>query len=98
MIYQLSVESLHCQTLGLSCFISSLYVHSGRTCQSFSSGCISLLCRYGFVFQLNTEWVQIEAIDLTSDGSAWGFGITGGRSTGVVVKTIVPGSVTDKVS
>ncbi|CAL1270709.1 unnamed protein product [Larinioides sclopetarius] len=45
---------------------------------------------------LNTEWVQIEAIDLTSDGSAWGFGITGGRSTGVVVKTIVPGSVTDK--
>lgn len=47
--------------------------------------------------QLNTEWVQIEAIDLTSDGSAWGFGITGGRSTGVVVKTIVPGSVADKV-
>ncbi|KAG8197761.1 hypothetical protein JTE90_006804 [Oedothorax gibbosus] len=45
---------------------------------------------------LNTEWVQIEAIDLTSDGSAWGFGITGGRSTGVVVKTIVPGSVADK--
>ncbi|XP_054720887.1 multiple PDZ domain protein-like [Uloborus diversus] len=45
---------------------------------------------------LNTEWVQIEAIDLNSDGSAWGFGITGGRSTGVVVKTIVPGSVADK--
>lgn len=41
--------------------------------------------------------MQIEAIDLTSDGSAWGFGITGGRSTGVVVKTIVPGSVADKV-
>ncbi|XP_053394216.1 multiple PDZ domain protein-like isoform X9 [Mercenaria mercenaria] len=44
---------------------------------------------------LNTEWTQIEVIDLINDGSGLGFGIIGGRSTGVVVKTILPGGVAD---
>ena len=51
-----------------------------------------------FIFQLNTEWTQIEVIDLINDGSGLGFGIIGGRSTGVVVKTILPGGVADVVS
>lgn len=51
-----------------------------------------------FVFQLNTEWAQVEVIDLVNDGSGLGFGIIGGRSTGVVVKTILPGGVADRVS
>lgn len=75
-------------------------LYDGNTSISLTTSCylIHFVLFYKFsLFQLNTEWVQIEAIDLTSDGSAWGFGITGGRSTGVVVKTIVPGSVTDKV-
>ncbi|XP_078318993.1 multiple PDZ domain protein-like isoform X4 [Crassostrea virginica] len=42
---------------------------------------------------LNTEWTQIEVIDLENDGSGLGFGIFGGRSTGVIVKTILPGGV-----
>ncbi|XP_052777212.1 multiple PDZ domain protein-like isoform X9 [Mya arenaria] len=42
---------------------------------------------------LNTEWTQIEVIDLINDGTGLGFGIIGGRSTGVVVKTILPGGV-----
>ncbi|XP_055332581.1 multiple PDZ domain protein-like isoform X2 [Paramacrobiotus metropolitanus] len=42
---------------------------------------------------LNSEWAQVEVIDLLNDGSGLGFGITGGRSTGVVIKTILPGSV-----
>ncbi|OQV25881.1 Multiple PDZ domain protein [Hypsibius exemplaris] len=42
---------------------------------------------------LNSEWAQIEVLDLSNDGTGLGFGITGGRSTGVVVKTIVPGGV-----
>jgi hypothetical protein len=46
-----------------------------------------------FDLQLNSEWAQVEVIDLFNDGSGLGFGITGGRSTGVVVKTIVPGGV-----
>ncbi|XP_052685136.1 multiple PDZ domain protein-like isoform X10 [Crassostrea angulata] len=42
---------------------------------------------------LNTEWTQIEVIDLENDGSGLGFGIFGGRSSGVIVKTILPGGV-----
>ena len=49
-------------------------------------------------FQLTSEWVQVEVIDLLNDGTGLGFGIIGGKSTGVVVKTILPGGVADKVS
>ncbi|XP_026684635.1 patj homolog, partial [Diaphorina citri] len=45
---------------------------------------------------LNTEWAQVESIHLVNDGSGLGFGIIGGRSTGVVVKTILPGGVADR--
>lgn len=47
---------------------------------------------------MNTEWAQVEVINLINDGSGLGFGIIGGRSTGVVVKTILPGGVADRVS
>lgn len=46
---------------------------------------------------MNTEWAQVEVIELLNDGSGLGFGIIGGRSTGVVVKTILPGGVADRV-
>ncbi|CAF0749667.1 unnamed protein product, partial [Didymodactylos carnosus] len=51
---------------------------------------------------LNTEWTQIEVIELINDGSAsgsgtgLGFGIIGNKSTGVIVKNIVPGGIVDK--
>nr|XP_023021603.1 patj homolog [Leptinotarsa decemlineata] len=45
---------------------------------------------------LNTEWAQVEVIDLINDGTGLAFGIIGGRSTGVVVKTILPGGVADR--
>ncbi|XP_025111382.1 patj homolog isoform X6 [Pomacea canaliculata] len=44
---------------------------------------------------LNADWTQLEVIDLINDGTGLGFGIIGGRSTGVVVKTILPGGVAD---
>jgi hypothetical protein len=54
---------------------------------------------YDFILlQLNTEWTQIEVIDLVNDGSGLGFGIFGGRSTGVIVKTILPGGIACIVS
>lgn len=53
---------------------------------------------YDIFLQLNTEWAQVEVIDLINDGSGLAFGIIGGRSTGVVVKTILPGGVADRVS
>lgn len=57
-----------------------------------------LLLNFYFAFQLNTEWTQIEVIDLLNDGTGLGFGIIGGKSTGVVVKTILPGGIADTVS
>lgn len=62
------------------------------------SFCVQFL-RYSYYdsFQLNSDWVQVEVIDLLNDGTGLGFGIIGGKSTGVVVKTILPGGVADKV-
>ncbi|XP_074102179.1 patj homolog isoform X3 [Cotesia typhae] len=45
---------------------------------------------------LNTEWAQVEIVNLVNDGTGLGFGIIGGKSTGVVVKTILPGGVADR--
>lgn len=45
---------------------------------------------------LSTEWSQVEVIDLINDGSGLGFGIVGGRSTGVVIKSILPGGIADR--
>ena len=47
---------------------------------------------------LSTEWSQVEVIDLVNDGTGLGFGIVGGRSTGVVVKSILPGGIADRDS
>lgn len=40
---------------------------------------------------------HIETVELHNDGSGLGFGIVGGRTTGVIVKTILPGGVADRV-
>jgi len=48
--------------------------------------------------QLNTQWAQVEATELIDNGSGLGFEITGGRSTGFVVKSILPGGAADRVS
>jgi len=40
----------------------------------------------------------VEVITLVNDGTGLGFGIIGGKSTGVVVKTILPGGVADRVT
>jgi hypothetical protein len=56
---------------------------------------------YNTVFcfpQMNTDWAQVEVIDLINDGSGLGFEITGGRSDGVVVQAVQPGGVADRVS
>lgn len=43
------------------------------------------------------HWQHVETIELVNDGSGLGFGIVGGKSTGVIVKTIVPGGIADQV-
>ncbi|XP_054995087.1 inaD-like protein isoform X2 [Sorex araneus] len=42
------------------------------------------------------HWGHIEDVELVNDGSGLGFGIVGGKSTGVVVRTIVPGGLADR--
>ncbi|KAL4634849.1 inaD-like protein isoform X1 [Arapaima gigas] len=42
------------------------------------------------------QWGHVEEIELVNDGSGLGFGIVGGKAMGVVVRTLVPGSVADK--
>ncbi|XP_060797317.1 inaD-like protein isoform X2 [Neoarius graeffei] len=42
------------------------------------------------------QWGHVEEIELMNDGSGLGFGIVGGKATGVVVRTLVPNSVADK--
>ncbi|XP_050314231.1 patj homolog [Anthonomus grandis grandis] len=44
----------------------------------------------------NSEWSQVESIDLINDGTGLGFGIVGMRNMGVVVKTILPEGVADR--
>uniref|UniRef100_A0A7E4WAR3 PDZ domain-containing protein n=1 Tax=Panagrellus redivivus TaxID=6233 RepID=A0A7E4WAR3_PANRE len=50
-----------------------------------------------YIVKLTGDWTQIQVVHLPNDPSAGlGFGIVGGASTGVVVKTILPGSAADK--
>ncbi|XP_053613469.1 patj homolog [Plodia interpunctella] len=45
---------------------------------------------------LSTEWAQVEVVELTNDGNGLGFNLVGGRSTGVVIKYVLPGGTADK--
>nr|XP_011762733.1 inaD-like protein isoform X3 [Macaca nemestrina] len=43
-------------------------------------------------------WGHVEEVELINDGSGLGFGIVGGKTSGVVVRTIVPGGLADRDS
>lgn len=45
---------------------------------------------------LTTEWSQVEIIDLINDGNGLGFILVGGKSTGVVIKSLIPGGVAER--
>lgn len=45
---------------------------------------------------LSTEWSQVEVIDLVNDGNGLGFMLVGGKSTGVVIKALIPGGVAER--
>lgn len=48
------------------------------------------------VMVLSTEWSQVEVIDLINDGNGLGFMLVGGKSTGVVIKALIPGGVAER--
>lgn len=41
-------------------------------------------------------WSHVEEIELINDGSGLGFGIVGGKASGVIVRTILPGGLADQ--
>lgn len=45
---------------------------------------------------LSTEWSQVEVIDLCNDGNGLGFMLAGGKSTGVIIKGLIPGGVAER--
>uniref|UniRef100_A0AC35FWU6 PDZ domain-containing protein n=1 Tax=Panagrolaimus sp. PS1159 TaxID=55785 RepID=A0AC35FWU6_9BILA len=50
-----------------------------------------------YIIKLTGDWTQVQVVHLPNDQTVGlGFGIVGGPSTGVVVKTILPGSAADK--
>uniref|UniRef100_A0A3Q2E3W3 PATJ crumbs cell polarity complex component n=1 Tax=Cyprinodon variegatus TaxID=28743 RepID=A0A3Q2E3W3_CYPVA len=60
-----------------------------RSLSSVSSLLLSVLLPQG-------QWGHVEEIQLFNDGSGLGFGIVGGKTTGVVVRTLIPNSVADR--
>ena len=59
--------------------------------------CLTTIIFLSIYAQLNTEFTHLQVVDLVNDSSGLGFGIVGGRSTGVVVKTILHGGAADIV-
>lgn len=45
---------------------------------------------------LSTEWSQVEVIDLLNDGNGLGFMLAGGKSTGVIIKGLIPGGIAER--
>ncbi|MEE6494972.1 hypothetical protein FKM82_001915 [Ascaphus truei] len=54
-----------------------------------SSGCLHLVVA-------KIRWGHVEEIELLNDGSGLGFGIVGGKASGVIVRTIVPQGLADR--
>ncbi|PIC45893.1 hypothetical protein B9Z55_005763 [Caenorhabditis nigoni] len=79
------------QSIRKSTFESAVR-HSISSIQHFVIGVI----REATPMVLSGDWTQVEVIHLDTETGGLGFGIVGGTSTGVVVKTILPGSPADK--
>lgn len=45
---------------------------------------------------MSSEWAQVQSLELVNDGTGLGFGIIGAKTSGVIVKTILPGGVADR--
>lgn len=58
---------------------------------------MTLLFRFRVNFIFFSQWQHVETIELVNDGTGLGFGIVGGKTTGVIVKTILPGGIADQV-
>lgn len=71
----------------------SLHLVVARECAPSASASFNLP---GGSLPETVHWGHVEDVELINDGSGLGFGIVGGKSTGVVVRTIVPGGLADR--
>ena len=62
------------------------------------NGFITVVTNTVYQFQLQSEWAQVAVIELRNDGAGFGFGISGSRNSGAVVRNIFPGGAADRVS
>ncbi|KTG23154.1 hypothetical protein cypCar_00037484, partial [Cyprinus carpio] len=69
-----------------------------RACPKLSQprGVQPRACQQHFQLYKATHWTHVETIELVNDGTGLGFGIVGGKTTGVIVKTILPGGIADQ--
>ena len=51
-----------------------------------------------YCVQFNSALIQVEVIQLENDDSGLGFGIIGTKGMGVIIKTIIAGGVSARVS
>uniref|UniRef100_A0A915PDS7 PDZ domain-containing protein n=1 Tax=Setaria digitata TaxID=48799 RepID=A0A915PDS7_9BILA len=76
--------------------------HDSKSIHEESENCsasviVVTLLRQSPHMVLTSDWTEIQIIHLPNiPGVGLGFGIVGGTSSGVVVKTILPGSIADK--
>ncbi|XP_034543586.1 multiple PDZ domain protein [Notolabrus celidotus] len=85
-----SISSLDSQDLSFSDFYSDNCIHAAS--QYCTPPRISRTMSMGRnLSAIAHERRHVEMIELNNDGKGLGFGIIGGRSTGVMVKTILPG-------
>ena len=73
---------------------------SKQLCQHFLYFSIQLyyVVLIKIYFQLQSDWAQVQVIELRNDGAGFGFGISGSRNSGAVVRNIFPGGAADRVS
>ncbi|XP_029288951.1 multiple PDZ domain protein isoform X2 [Cottoperca gobio] len=84
-----SITSLGSQDLSFSDIYSDNYIHTES--QYCTPPRIARTMSMGRNLSAIAHERHVEMIELINDGKGLGFGIIGGRSTGVMVKTILPG-------
>ncbi|KAL3993909.1 PDZ domain (Also known as DHR or GLGF) family protein [Acanthocheilonema viteae] len=73
------------------------FVYDNNESKNSTSIIVVTLLRQSPHMVLTSDWTEVQIIHLPNiPGIGLGFGIVGGTSSGVVVKTILPGSVADK--
>ena len=73
-------------------------IYAGQSCIALSGRRLLSALDLISSLQLQSDWAQMQVIELRNDGAGFGFGISGSRNSGAVVRNIFPGGAADRVS